>query len=95
MYVRPHVAERWEDVGYALCLADSDDGERMDSIKEEKRGDPKSCFNEIMKLWLRSSSTCTWSTLITAIKSIGELEATGVEIESQILAAPSKHSNFC
>ena len=85
-YVRPHVAERWEDVGYALCLADSDDGKRMDEIKEEKKGEANSCFNEIMKLWLRSGSSCTWSTLIAAIKSVWGLEAVGAQIEAQILA---------
>ncbi len=81
-------------MGYALCLADSDDGERMDKIKEEKQGDPNSCFNEIMKVWLRSSASCTWATLIAAIKTIGGLEATGAQIETQILAA-SKQINFC
>ena len=58
----------------------------MDEIKEEKKGEPNSCFNEIMKLWLRSSSLCTWSTLIAAIKSVPGLEAIGAQIESQILA---------
>jgi hypothetical protein len=82
-------------VGYALCLADNDDGERMDKIKEEKQGDPNSCFSEIMKVWLRSSSSsCTWTTLIAAIKTVGGLEATGAQIETQILAA-SKHINLC
>ena len=74
-------------MGYALRLADSDDGERLDEINKEKQGDANACFNEIMKLWLRSSSSCTWSTLITAIKSIGGLEAIGAQIEAQILAA--------
>ena len=82
------------DVGYALCLADSDDGEQMDKIKEEKKGDPNSCFNETMKLWLRSGLSCTWTTLIAAIKTVGGLEATGAQIEARILAA-SKHINFC
>lgn len=93
-YVRPYVAERWEDVGYALCLADSDDGKGMDKIKEEKKGDPNSCFNETMKVWLRSGLSCTWTTLIAAIKTVGGLEATGAQIETQILAA-SKNISFC
>ena len=88
-YVRPYVAERWADVGYALCLADSDDGEQMDKIKEpeEKKGDHNSCFNETMKVWLRSGLSCTWTTLIAAIKTVGGLEATGAQIEARILAA--------
>ena len=73
-----------------MCLADSDDGEQIDKIKEEKKGDPNSCFNETMKLWLRSGLSYTWTTLIAAIKTVGGLEATGAQIEARILAA-SKH----
>ena len=78
-------------MGYALGLADDDDGKRMDEIKAENEGDTNSCFNEIMKLWLRSSSQCTWLTLIAAIKGVMGLEATGAQIEAQILAASKQN----
>ena len=89
-YVRPTIAERWEEVGVALGLADDDDGVQLDNIKEEKKGDSSQCFNEAMKLWLRSSSDlspCTWAILIAAIKSVAGLESAAEQIKTQILTA--------
>lgn len=89
-YVRPIAAERWEEVAIALGLADDDDGKQLDIIKEEKKGDSNQCFNELMKLWLRSGadvSPCTWATLIAAMRSVAGLESTGKQIEDQILTS--------
>ena len=99
-YVRSHsdVVERWEDIAVALGLGDHDDGEQLDKIKEDKKGDCNQCFNEAMKLWLRgaglsapqaaqTSNHCNWSTLIEAIKSFDDLKETGALIEKQLLAS--------
>lgn len=86
--VKPHVASRWEEVGTALGVADDDDGEQLDRIHENRNGDCGMCFNDTMKLWLRSGSPSfpvTWATLIKAIKSVGGLEAVGAQIEAQLL----------
>ena len=46
------------------------------------------CFNDMMKLWLRSRlPEVTWATLIKAIKSIGGLEDAGAKIEAQLLSS--------
>ena len=99
-YVRSHsdVVERWEDIAVALGLGDHDDGEQLDKIKEDKKGDCNQCFNEAMKLWLRGagllapqaaqiSNHCNWSTLTEAIKSFDDLKETGALIEKQLLAS--------
>ena len=87
-YVRPVAAEKWEDVGIALGLADDDDGMQLDNIKEEEKGNSNQCFNKLMKLWLRSgadNSHCTWAALFTALKNVAGLENTAEQIEKQIL----------
>ena len=76
-------------MGTALGLADDDDGEKLDRIQENRKGDDGMCFNDAMKLWLRSNSPSypvTWATLINAIKSIEELKAAGAQIEAQVLS---------
>ena len=92
--MKPHVANRWEELGTALGLADDDDGVQLDKIQESRNGDSGMCFNDAMKLWLRSgsSSQVTWATLIKAIKSIEELGAVGAQIEAQLItSAAGKH----
>ena len=89
-YVRPVAAEKWEDVGIALGLADDDDGNQFDIIKEEKKGDSNQCFNELMKLWLRSGAPCTWATLIAAMRSV-----TGLEYAAKQILATSKPIARC
>ena len=86
--VKPHLAKRWEELGTALGLADKDDGEQFDKIQESRSGDSGMCFNDTMKLWLRSapSRQLTWATLIEAIKSIEGLEAVGAQIEAQLIS---------
>ena len=87
--VKPHLAKRWEELGTALSLADDDDGEQLDKIQENRSGDSSMCFNDAMKLWLRSapSHQLTWATLITAIKSIEGLEAVAEQIEAQLISS--------
>ena len=47
------------------------------------------CFNDTMKLWLRSapSHQLTWAMLIKAIKSIEGMEAVGAQIEAQVISS--------
>jgi hypothetical protein len=48
------------------------------------------CFNDTMKLWLRSAASAqpaTWATLIQAIKSIEGLEPFAAEIEAQLITS--------
>ena len=91
-YIRPSVASRWEELGIALGLSDDDDGEALDRIQRDRNGDNNLCFNEAMKLWLRSGAVsgplaCTWSKLFDAIKSIQGFEDSGAQIQTQLLAA--------
>ena len=93
-YVRPSVAVKWEELGTALGLSDDDDGETLDKIRNDKNGDNNPCFNEAMKLWLRSGAipgtsclACTWSNLFDAIKSIPDLEDCVAPIQAQLLAS--------
>ena len=87
--MKPHLAKRWEELGTALGLADKDDGEQLDKIQESCGGSSGMCFNDAMKLWLRSapSHKLTWATLIEAIKSIEGLEAAGAQIEAQLITS--------
>ena len=86
--VKTLVASKWEEVGTALQLADHDDGEELDRIREKRNGDPGMCFNDMMKLWLRSGTAeTTWAALIKAVKSIEGLEAAGAQIEAQLLSS--------
>ena len=80
--VKPLLAKRWEELGTALGLADEDDGEQLDKIQENRNGDCGMCFNDTMKLWLRStpSHQLTWATLIEAVKSIEGLETVGAQL---------------
>ena len=88
-------------MGIALGLADEDDGEGLDKIREDRRGDPGLCFNETVKMWQRrcgsslavSSQQRTWLTLLSAIKNIHELRAIGEEIEARILADSKQINN--
>ena len=102
-YVKTHskVTEKWEEIGYALGLADEDDGEALDKIREDRRGDPGLCFNDTMRMWQRccksniavSSQQCTWLSLLTAIKSIHELKGLGAEIETEILISKCSYKS--
>ena len=87
--MKPHLARRWEELGTALCLADEDDGEQLDRIQKSRNGESGMCFNDTMKLWLRSapSHQLTWATLIAAIKSIEGMEAVGAQIEAQLISS--------
>ena len=74
-------------------LSDDDNRERLDNIRKVKNEDCNLCFNEAMKLWLRTAGSTagpavsrTWSALFTAMKSISELEAIGAQVEAQFLA---------
>ena len=90
LLVKPHVAERWEELGTALGLADDDDGEQLDKIQENRNGDSGMCFSDTMKLWLRrsgGSSQATWAMLMKAIKSIKGCEAAVAQIEAQLLSS--------
>ena len=93
--VKPHLAKRWEELGTALGLADEDDGEQLDKIQENRKGDSSMCFNDTMKLWLRSapSHQLTWAALIEAIKNIEGLEAVGAQIEAQLISS-RKHASI-
>jgi hypothetical protein len=85
--VKPHLARRWEELGTALGLADEDDGQQLDTIQESRNGDSSMCFNDTMKLWLRSATSeqpVTWAALIEAIKSIEGLEPVAAQIEAQL-----------
>ena len=96
--VKPRVAKRWEELGTALRLADEDDGEQLDKIQENRSGDSGMCFNDTMKLWLRSapSHQLTWATLIEAIKSIEGLGAVGAQIEAQLISSGKQASaKYC
>ena len=77
-------------MGTALGLGDDDDGEALDKIQRDKNGDNNLCFNEAMKLWLRSGAAsgplaCTWSKLIKAIRSIQGLEIDVAKIQAVLL----------
>ena len=87
--MKPHVAKKWEELGTALGLADEDDGEQLDKIQENRNGDSGMCYNDTMKLWLRSAPLhqATWARLIEAIKSIEGLEAVGARIEAQLISS--------
>ena len=87
--MKPHLARRWEELGTALGLADEDDGEQLDKIQENRNGESGMCFNDTMKLWLRSapSHQLTWAMLIKAIKSIEGMEAVGAQIEAQVISS--------
>ncbi len=88
--VKPHLAKRWEELGTALGLADEDDGKRLDKIQTSRSGDSSMCFNDTMKLWLRSAASAqpvTWAALIQAIKSIEGLEPVAVQIEAQLITS--------
>ena len=84
-------------MGIALGLADDDDGKQFDIIREEKKGDSNRCFNELMKLWLRSGADvapCTWATLVAAMRRVAGLENTAEQIENQILATSKPIEKF-
>ena len=88
--VKPHLARRWEELGTALGLADDDDGKQLDKIQASRSGDSSMCFNDTMKLWLRSAALnqpVTWATLIEAIKSIEGLESVAAQIEAQLMTS--------
>ena len=97
--VKPHLAKRWEELGTALGLADEDDGEELDKIQASRSGDSGMCFNDTMKIWLRSASSSseqpvTWATLIKAIKSIGGLEPVAAQIEAQLMTSRKFNINI-
>ena len=88
--VKPHLAKRWEELGTALGLADKDDGEQLDKIQASRSGDSSMCFNDTMKVWLRSvpsGQPVTWATLIEAIKSIEGLEPVAAQIEAKLMTS--------
>ena len=90
--VKPHLAKRWEELGTALGLADEDDGKELDKIQANRSGDSSMCFNNTMKIWLRSAPSTseqpvTWATLIEAIKSIEGLEPVAAQIEAQLMTS--------
>ena len=86
--VKPQVASKWEELGTALQLGDDDDGLELDRIQEKRNGDPGLCFNDLMKLWLRSGTAqITWGALIKAVKGIDGLEAAGAQIEAQFYSS--------
>jgi hypothetical protein len=48
------------------------------------------CFNDTMKLWIRSAASeqpVTWAALIEAIKSIEGLEPVAAQIEAQLMSS--------
>ena len=88
--MKPHLARRWEELGTALGLADKDDGEQLDKIQASRSGDSSMCFNDTMKLWLRSAASnqpVTWSALIEAIKTMEGLERVAAQIEAQLMTS--------
>lgn len=88
--MKPHLAKRWEELGTALGLADEDDGEQLDKIQASRSGDSSMCFNDTMKLWLRSAASnqpVTWSALIEAIKTMEGLERVAAQIEAQLMTS--------
>ena len=88
--MKPHLARRWEELGTALGLADKDDGEQLDKIQASRSGDSSMCFNDTMKLWLRSAASnqpATWSALIEAIKTMEGLEPVAAQIEAQLMTS--------
>ena len=88
LLVKPHVVTRWEKLGVSLGLADGDEGQLLDNIRENRNDDCGMCFDDTVKLWLHSepSHQVTWATLIEVIKRMDDLEAVGAQIEAEVLS---------
>ena len=60
---------KWYDVGLELKVSVA----TLDSIRDQF-GDPKDCFREALKCWLKSTLKPTWRVLVDALRSrtVGE-----------------------
>jgi len=66
----PKIEACWEDVAYALDF----NIEKVDSIKEKHKGDPKKCCQEFLKFWLKTNHGVSPKNLLTLLDKISEVE---------------------
>ena len=70
LYVVPHAASVWEELGIALNL--DEDGTTVDSIAARRSGDARKYCTDVLKAWLqeRGEEPKTWAVLIRCLREI-------------------------
>ena len=71
-----HACAKWELIGLQLRMQP----EKLDEIECKHKADPKKCFLEVLKEWLKGlDPEPTWEGLAKALKSrsVGEVELAG------------------
>ena len=83
-YVIPHVGPKWEDLGIELEL--DGDGQLLDEIKRDRRGDEEKCCLDVVKKWLQGAGVGpkTWRKLLECLREIAATNAINT-IEANIL----------
>jgi len=72
------VDDRWKMLGIRLGLE-----ERLNSIEENCKQDPKKCLLEILQTWLKQvDPPPTWTAIIDAVKFLGE-EQLGKQLQEK------------
>lgn len=82
--VVPKISANWEEVAYALCFKIH----TVESIASKHNGDPKKCCMELLKNWLSTSNGVkpkNWSTLLSKLKDVEELDAVSEEIIKELV----------
>ena len=67
------LAADWNHFGYFLEF--DEDGRALDCIKQEcGRDDPKACYRQMMKEWIRGSGEqpASWRTLVRLLREFGD-----------------------
>ena len=86
--VVPRVAAHWSDVAYNLDFSIP----TVQIISKKFQNDPVSCCKGLFEEWLNSSKGTQpkiWSTLLTSLKQIEDLQAATEEIEKELKCMPN------
>ena len=92
--VVPKVAAYWNDVAFNLGFKIP----TTEIISAKCNHDPKNCCKELFKQWLSSSegkSPKIWSTLLTSLKCMKDLQAATEEIEKELETLTTEVRKYC
>ena len=63
------VPQKWEEIGILLGIEPG----KLDAVKMAEHHNPNKCLCEMLKLWMRTtSSPHSWLSVVEALDSVGE-----------------------
>ena len=79
--VAPVIATQWKHVAVNLEFNES----RINAIRQQGNEIPEDCCRELLIHWVGTTTDGTWTTLLNAVKQVGDLSEAYDEIKQNVL----------